>query len=110
MSWRHEERGHDRHDEATVITQPRTDQGPIIPLDRDEAMVAMAHEQAAAQPPRMATTAGVWQVGLRGSSGTIRLRVRRPNRAREPRAIIREVSSTWLERPAHGPAPARRVA
>ena len=39
----------------TAMTQPRTDHGPIMRLDRDDARVATAHEQAAARPPRIAT-------------------------------------------------------
>ena len=37
------------------MTQPRTDIGPIIRLDLEDARVAMAHERAAPRPPRMAT-------------------------------------------------------
>jgi hypothetical protein len=37
------------------MTQPRTDRGPIIRLDREEARVAMAQDRAAPRPPRIAT-------------------------------------------------------
>ena len=40
--------------QPTAITQPRTDNGPIIRLEREEASVAMAHDNAAAKPPRIA--------------------------------------------------------
>ena len=39
----------------TAMTQPRTEIGPIIRLDRDDARVAMAHDMAAPRPPRIAT-------------------------------------------------------
>jgi hypothetical protein len=44
--------------QPTAITQPRTDSGPIIRLVREEASVAVAHDNAARKPPRIAIGGG----------------------------------------------------
>ena len=82
-------RGRSPRRTPTAMTQPRTDIGPIIRLDRDEARVAMAHERAAPRPPTIATieaSVTAWtdpgRLVTRVTSATIRVRVRRPIRAR----------------------------
>ena len=41
--------------QPTAMTQPRTEIGPIIRLEREDASVAIAHDRAAQRPPRIAT-------------------------------------------------------